>query len=98
MKNKIIMHINYCEQGQTISEICEKAAAWGFDGVEFRNRRSAINEDMSSYLESIYKESKKYGHFALSGVPIDKAGLPQGGTPFINGDEVFSETVTAARA
>jgi len=37
------------------------------------------------------QESKKYGHFALSGVPIDKAGLPQGGTPFINGDEVFSE-------
>ncbi len=37
------------------------------------------------------EESKKYGQFALSGVPIDKAGLPQGGTPFINGDKVFSE-------
>ncbi len=30
------MHINYCEQGQTIPEICEKAASWGFSGVEFR--------------------------------------------------------------
>lgn len=37
------------------------------------------------------EESKKYGQFALSGVPLDKAGLPQGGTPFINGEEVLSD-------
>ena len=36
-------------------------------------------------------ESKKYGHFALSGVPINSAGLPQGGISFINGDESESE-------
>lgn len=29
------------------------------------------------------EESKKYGAFALSGVPIERAGLPEGGTPFI---------------
>lgn len=29
------------------------------------------------------EESKKYGTFALSGVPLDKAGLPEGGTPFV---------------
>jgi 3-isopropylmalate/(R)-2-methylmalate dehydratase small subunit len=29
------------------------------------------------------EESKKYGHFALSSVPIEKAGLPEGGKPFI---------------
>ena len=36
MEWPIIMHVNYCEQGQTIEEICEKAVKWGFDGVEFR--------------------------------------------------------------
>ena len=37
------------------------------------------------------KESKKYGQFALSGVPIDKAGLPAGRTPFISGENYLSE-------
>jgi 3-isopropylmalate/(R)-2-methylmalate dehydratase small subunit len=37
------------------------------------------------------EESKKYGHFALSGVPLQSAGLPLGGIPFINGDEYQSE-------
>jgi 3-isopropylmalate/(R)-2-methylmalate dehydratase small subunit len=37
------------------------------------------------------EESKKYGQFALSGVPIEKSGLPKGGTPFVNGDEFLSE-------
>jgi 3-isopropylmalate/(R)-2-methylmalate dehydratase small subunit len=37
------------------------------------------------------EEAKKYGHFALSGVPLSQAGLPQGGTPFINGENHKSE-------
>ncbi|MFO7446143.1 MAG: 3-isopropylmalate dehydratase [Ignavibacteriaceae bacterium] len=37
------------------------------------------------------EESKKYGHFALSGVPLSQAGLPGGGIPFINGDGHQSE-------
>jgi 3-isopropylmalate/(R)-2-methylmalate dehydratase small subunit len=37
------------------------------------------------------EESKKYGHFALSSVPINKAGLPDGGIPFISGDNTESE-------
>ncbi|MBN1300394.1 MAG: 3-isopropylmalate dehydratase [Melioribacteraceae bacterium] len=36
-------------------------------------------------------ESKKYGHFALSSVPIEKAGLPEGGVSFIEGDNWQSE-------
>lgn len=36
-------------------------------------------------------ESKKYGQFALSGVPLNQAGLPNGGTPFIIGDNYLSE-------
>ncbi len=37
------------------------------------------------------EESKKYGQFALSGVPLSQAGLPDGGIPFINGDNYQSE-------
>lgn len=43
------------------------------------------------YSLSDPEESKKYGHFALSGVPISNAGLPQGGKPFIEGDDYLSE-------
>jgi len=60
MSYKIIMHINYCEQGQTLEETCRKAVAWGYDGVEFRNKRFNIEEDMDQYLETIYRASKKY--------------------------------------
>ena len=61
MENKIIMHINYCEQGQTIEETCEKAVGWGYDGVEFRSKRMGIEEDMDEYLDAIYKGAKKFG-------------------------------------
>jgi 3-isopropylmalate/(R)-2-methylmalate dehydratase small subunit len=37
------------------------------------------------------EESKKYGQYALSGVPISQAGLPEGGKPFIDGDNYLSE-------
>jgi len=38
------------------------------------------------YSTSDPEELKKYGHFALSSVPIEQAGLPFGGKPFIDGD------------
>jgi len=37
------------------------------------------------------EESKKYGQFALSGVPLNQAGLPKGGTPFVDGENYISE-------
>lgn len=43
------------------------------------------------YSLSDVEESKKYGHFALSGVPISKAGLPEGSKPFIEGESNLSE-------
>ncbi len=43
------------------------------------------------YSLSDPEESKKYGHFALSGVPMPQAGLPSGNTPFIDGDKNESE-------
>jgi 3-isopropylmalate/(R)-2-methylmalate dehydratase small subunit len=43
------------------------------------------------YSTSDPEEQKKYGHFALSSVPIEKAGLPNGGKAFIVGDNYESE-------
>jgi len=43
------------------------------------------------YSLSDPEESKKYGHFALSGVPYEKAGLPKGQTPFIEGESHLSD-------
>lgn len=36
-------------------------------------------------------EMKMYGHYALSGVPLNEAGLPAGNKPFIEGDGHLSE-------
>ncbi len=49
----IIMHVNYCEQGQDLSDICRKAVAWGFDGVEFRQRRFTVEEKTEDYLSAL---------------------------------------------
>ena len=43
------------------------------------------------YSTSDPEELKKYGHYALSSVPIEKAGLPDGGKIFIEGDNYQSE-------
>ena len=43
------------------------------------------------YSTSDPEELKKYGHFALSSVPIEKAGLPDGGKVFIEGENYKSE-------
>jgi len=43
------------------------------------------------YSLSDPEESKKYGHFALTGVPLPQAGLPEGGKPFISGENYLSE-------
>jgi len=43
------------------------------------------------YSTSDPEELKKYGHYALSSVPVKKAGLPDGGKLFITGDNFKSE-------
>ncbi|MCE1188431.1 MAG: 3-isopropylmalate dehydratase [Ignavibacteria bacterium] len=43
------------------------------------------------YSTSDPEEAKKYGHFALSSVPPEEAGLPHGNLPFIHGDNYQSE-------
>lgn len=53
MSAPIIMHVNYCEQGQTLPEMCRKAVDWGFDGIEFRRRRSGVQEEPEAYLDAV---------------------------------------------
>jgi len=43
------------------------------------------------YSMSDPEEAKKYGHFAMSGTPLHQAGLPEGGIPFIKGENSTSE-------
>ncbi|MBO6157851.1 MAG: sugar phosphate isomerase/epimerase [Firmicutes bacterium] len=53
MNNPIIMHINYCEQGQTLREVFEVASSIGFDGVEFRRYKDGYADGQRAYLEAI---------------------------------------------
>ena len=46
------------------------------------------------YSLSDPEEKKNYGKFALSGVPADAAGLPDGGKTFVEEGEVESRACT----
>lgn len=61
MAPPIIMHCNFCEQGQTIEEMCCRAAAWGYDGVEFRRKRHGVTETVDDYLGSIARGVERSG-------------------------------------
>jgi sugar phosphate isomerase/epimerase len=61
MSQPLIMHVNYCEQGQSIEEICQKAVDWGFDGVEFRRSRRGVAESVEEYLDAIAAGVEKSG-------------------------------------
>ena len=43
------------------------------------------------YSLSDPEEKKNYGKFALSGVPVDQAGLPKGNVPFTEGENFESK-------
>jgi sugar phosphate isomerase/epimerase len=61
MDNPIILHINYVEYGYTILEQCERAVAWGYDGLEFRRKRSHVKETADEYLDAIAHAAKQAG-------------------------------------
>lgn len=70
MAQPVIMHVNYCEQGQTIEEMCTKAVHWGFDGIEFRRRRRSVPESVEEYLDAIAAAQRKSGlRYVLFGGP-----------------------------
>jgi len=60
MNNPIILHVNFVEQGQSIAEMCQLAVSWGYDGVEFRRKRSQ-DETHEQYLDSIARAAKQAG-------------------------------------
>lgn len=77
MRYPVIMHINYCEQGQTVPDLCRKAAAWGFDGVEFRRKRQNVEESTEAYLDAIEQGVKKSGlKHVLFGYPCLDMNVP----------------------
>jgi len=61
MSLPVILHVNYCEQGQTISEMCKKAVGWGYDGIEFRRYRKGEDETPEAYLDSIARSAETSG-------------------------------------
>lgn len=61
MDNPVILHVNYVEQGQSVAEMCQRAAAWGYDGIEFRRKRSGIAETMEDYLDAIARSVEETG-------------------------------------
>jgi len=80
----IIMHITYCEQGQSIDDVCYKAVNWGFDGVEFRRKRLSVEETPEDYLDAIAGGVRK------SGLKQVTFGYP--GADLMNEDESFRES------
>jgi sugar phosphate isomerase/epimerase len=61
MNNPIILHVNFVEQGQSIAEMCQSATAWGYDGVEFRRKRSGLDETPEQYLDAIARAAQRNG-------------------------------------
>lgn len=61
MSLPVIMHINYCEQGQSMEDVCQKAVAWGFDGVEFRRIWAGMEEEPEKYLDRLAKAVNNAG-------------------------------------
>jgi len=77
VNHPIIMHINYCEQGQTIPEACKKAATWGYDGIELRGRRFDVEETPESYLDMVARAVGNAGlKHVLFGYPTADMMLP----------------------
>ena len=73
MNNPIIMHINYCEQGQTLPEIFQVATEIGYDGVEFRRYKPGYCETPELYWETLAKlrETYKMPYILFGGPGLD---------------------------
>lgn len=83
MRNPIIMHINYCEQGQSLERIFQVATDIGFDGVEFRRFKNTYGLDLKGYLEKIAELKDK------TGLPFTFFGGPELDTHSANSGKVI---------
>lgn len=57
----LILHINYYEQGQSLETACHDAVRLGFDGIEFRRKRSGRDETTAAYLDEVEAAVSKSG-------------------------------------
>ncbi len=70
LNSPLIMHINYFEQGQSIEYTVRRAVELGFDGVEFRRKRTGVEETVSEYLNELKRCTELYGlRYVLFGGP-----------------------------
>ncbi len=53
-----------------------------------------IPAEYLSYNPAIAEERRYFGKYALSGVPTEQSGLPEGNVPFIVGDDAFTSGYT----
>jgi len=61
MENPIVLHANFVEQGYTVLQMCRRAAAWGYDGLEFRRKRTGVEETPTQYLDAIARAAEQTG-------------------------------------
>ncbi len=61
MSYPLILHVNYVEQGQSIDDMCRLAVRWGYDGIEFRRKRTGVPESVDGYLDAIAASRDKHG-------------------------------------
>lgn len=81
--NPFIMHINFAEAGwmsfgkRTVDDICKMAAAFGYNGVEFRGQLPVEYEKngFKEYAKAIGEAKKKYGLTdILFGIGVSDSG------------------------
>ncbi|MBI3947228.1 MAG: sugar phosphate isomerase/epimerase [Armatimonadetes bacterium] len=72
MRPPLIMHINYCQKGEAVRDVCRSAVARGFDGVEFPHAPvGGVPCAPEEYLDSIAREQKASGlRLVLFGVHV----------------------------
>lgn len=81
MTNPVLLHCNCVEQGQSIPDMCRLAVAWGFDGLEFRYRRSGVTENPADYLDALASACEGHGvRHVVFGGPGPNLAAPEAGT------------------
>lgn len=58
--NKILVHINYFEQGQSLERACRLTRELGGDGIEFRRKPGSFTGSDLDYLDEISAVLDKY--------------------------------------
>lgn len=62
----VMMHINYAEQGQSLSEACRLAKRLGYSGIEFRRKCLQGKRTDTEYLEEVVRAFEESGLESIS--------------------------------